>query len=229
MTVHTDFPRPDPALIRALAAHSVASLHEAADKRGALDSGVRPLATGTRLAGPALTVSQAATDNLLLHLALSIARPGDVLVVDSQAMTEAGAWGDLMTASAIARGLGGLVIDGSVRDTGAIRAMGFPVFSRGICVKGTTKVRVAGDVGTTVPVGGIAVSAGDIVIGDDDGVMVIRRGEAETILERVVARDAWEGEIRRRLEAGESTIDVLGLGGPLREVGISWKAPSVQT
>jgi len=132
--------------------------------------------------------------------------------------------GDLAT-SAIARGLGGLVIDGSVRDTAAIRAMGFPVFSRGICVKGTTKVRVAGDVGTTVPVGGTSVSAGDIVVGDDDGVVVIRREEAATILERVVARDAREEEIRRRLEAGESTIDVLGLGEPLRTAGISWEAP----
>lgn len=222
MAVVTDFERADPALIRALAEHSVASLHEAADKRGALSSAIRSIAPGTRLFGPAFTVSQAATDNLLLHLALSIARPGDVLVVDSQSMIEAGAWGDLMTTSAVARRLGGLVIDGSVRDTEAIRAMGFPVFSRGVCVKGTTKVRVVGDVGGTVAVGGTAVAAGDVVVGDDDGVVVVPRAEAAAVLDRVVARDTREEELRRRLAAGETTIDVLNLGGPLRAAGITW-------
>lgn len=222
MTVVRTIPRPDPALVAALGSRSTPILHEALGKRGALASAIKPLARGHRLAGPAFTVSSPATDNLMTHLALSLAEPGDVLVVDAKAMTETGSWGDLMTFAAKTRGLAGLVIDGSVRDTDQILELGFPVFCRGISIKGTTKAHADGSVNLPVSCGDVVVAPGDIVVGDSDGVVAIPADEAAALLDKVKTREAWEEDLRRKLGAGVTTIDALGLAPALRAGGISW-------
>lgn len=220
MTVVKDIPRPDPALLEAIAGEAAATLHEAMGRRGAMTAAIKPLHAGTRVAGPAVTVSAGPTDNLMIHIALAIAKPGDVLVVDYKGMVESGPWGDLMTTSALARGVAGLVIDGCVRDAQVIRGMGFPVFSRGACMKGTTKVATDGDVNLPVTCGGVVVAPGDIVVADDDGVVVVPLATAAETLAKARERTAREEELRAQLEAGRTTIELLKLDGYLKAAGI---------
>jgi 4-hydroxy-4-methyl-2-oxoglutarate aldolase len=143
-----------------------------------------------------------------------------VLVVDYKGMVESGPWGDLMTTSALARGVAGLVIDGCVRDAQVIRGMGFPVFSRGVCMKGTTKVATDGDVNLPVTCGGVVVAPGDIVVADDDGVVVVPLATAAETLAKARERTAREEELRVQLEAGRTTIELLKLEGYLKAAGI---------
>src|SRR5690606_18793986 len=149
-----------------------ATVHEAQGQKGALSSAIKPLDPAMRLAGPALTVNCRPDDNLAIHYALTIARPGDVIVVDAKGFVEAGAWGDVMTLMARKKGVAGLVIDGSVRDANAIVEMGFPVFSRGISIKGTAKNQ-PGAVDVPIVCGGVGINPGDVVLGDRDGLVVI--------------------------------------------------------
>lgn len=219
MPVFADFARPDPALVAAFRTQCAATVHEAMGQKGAMVSAIRSLAIGSRICGPALTVDCRPADNLAIHAAVRAGRPGDVLVVDAKALVDVGYWGDILTTAAQVGGLAGLVIDGSVRDVAVIRGMGFPVFSRGISLRGTTKV-LPGAVGVAITCGGVPVAPGDIVLGDDDGVVVVPRAEAVAVLERAQERERREEEIRQRLTGGATTIDLLGLEEKLRSVGL---------
>lgn len=190
-----------------------ATVHEAQGRRGAMDSAITPLSPAVRMCGRAYPVDAAPADNLAVQIALTRAAPGDVLVVDAKGYVEAGAWGDILALAAQVRGLAGLVIDGSVRDSQEIVAMGFPVFSRGVCIKGTTKLN-AGRQAEPVTCGGVVVRAGDVVVGDADGVVVVPADDVERVAEAVVARLRKEETYRERLRAGENLLDVLGRGGP---------------
>lgn len=189
-----------------------ATLHEAFDRRGDLPAAIRPLFRA-RVAGPALTVSTQPGNNLLIHRALAAARPGDILVV---ALTEAdeaghdfGYWGDILTTAAIERGVAGLVIDGCLRDVEAIEALGFPVFGRGTAIRGTAKAPV-GAVGMPVRIGRVEIAAGDLVVGDADGVVAIPAAVARGVLVQAEAREAKERGIVEQLKAGRSTMDIYG-------------------
>lgn len=146
-----------------LAELGAATLHEANGQTGALDSGLCPLDPTTALAGRAVTVDLPPADNWYVHLALLEAGPGDVLVIDAKGYREAGPWGDVLTCAAQHRGIAGLVIDGAVRDSRDIVATGFPVFARGLSIKGTTKA-VPGRINVPVRVGGVIVEPGDVVL-----------------------------------------------------------------
>lgn len=211
LTTRTDVPRVPPDLVRAAARLPTATLHEAGGKIGALPSAIRPVAPAFRLAGPALTVHSPPGDNLWLHRALDIARPGDVLVVFCGGAHEHGYWGEVMATMAQARGLGGLVIDGCVRDGALLSQMGFPVFARGLCIRGTGKDFAAmGWINHPVTMGDVVVHAGDLVVGDGDGVVALPRERIEGILAAASTREAQEAAILERLRAGESTLDVYG-------------------
>lgn len=220
MTVNRSFPRPDAALLDAYRTQAAATLHEAMGKRGAMSFPIKPLYAGMKVCGPALTVRCAPGDNLMVHAAMSLIEPGDVLVVDFHGNTEAGPWGDVLTAAAQARGVAGLVIDGCVRDAALIRQMGFPVFARGTNMKGTTKMVPAGDVNVPIVCGSVPVQPGDIVVGDDDGVVVVPQAEAAEVLEKARARDRLEDEMVARIRAGETTVQVLGLEKYLAAMGV---------
>jgi 4-hydroxy-4-methyl-2-oxoglutarate aldolase len=196
-----------------------ALLHEAMGRRGALDSDFRPLFPGARLLGRALTVRGRPGDNLMLHLAISVARPGDVIVATLDRHTEAGAWGEITTLAARMRGVAGLLTDGAVRDSEPIARAGFPVFSRGVCIKGTTK-RLRGEINQPVVIGGILVNPGDFVVGDADGVVIVPAAEAEAVDAKARQIRAREAEIMRQLEAGALTLDLLGLRHVLEELGL---------
>ena len=196
-----------------------ATIYEAQGQRGAMDSGIKPLDPSFFVAGRALTVDAKPADNLILHYAITIAKPGDVLVVDAKGFLEAGPWGDVMTFAAQRAGIAGLVIDGSVRDSSAIVAAGFPVFSRGVCMKGTEK-KQPGRVNVGILCGGVEVKPGDIVVGDRDGIMVISAADLEQSIALAIKREEKEVASRKALAQGKTTVELLGLGPVLKGLGI---------
>jgi 4-hydroxy-4-methyl-2-oxoglutarate aldolase len=194
------------------AEQSVATVHEAAGRAGALSSVVKPIWQGMRLSGPAFPVSLTPRDNLALHEAIYQAPAGSVLVVNAYDYLEAGPFGEIMAVAAMTRGLRGLVTSGSVRDREAIGALGFAVFSKGISVKGTEK-HVTAQFPLTVCIDGVSISPGDWVLGDADGVVIIPANRAGEVLERAVERERKERDILARIRAGERTLDIYHLVG----------------
>ena len=197
-------------------------LHEAMGKRGALNHDFKPIYRGGRVLGRALTVRGRPGDNLMLHLAISRARPGDVIVATFDGCVEAGGWGEIASRAAQLRGIAGLVTDGAVRDVDAIARLNFPVFARGVSIKGTTK-RLQGELNQPISIGGVTVHPGDIVVGGTDGVVVVPATELETVLARAEKIKNAEEDMLRKLEQGASTLDLLGLRPVLEELGLEEK------
>lgn len=189
-----------------------ASVHEAAGRIGSLPARLSPAYPGARLAGPAFTVSCPAGDNLRLHHAVQLAKPGDVLVVAVEGDPEYGYWGEILSEAARARGLAGLVIDGGVRDTSVLGEVGFPVFSSLITIRGTGKnPALSGSLGRHIRIGDVVIAPGDYVVGDADGVCVVPAARAESVLELTIQRDRKEAATIQEIRAGRSTVDVYGL------------------
>lgn len=194
-----------------------ATLHEAAGRIGALPSAIKPVAPAMRLAGPAFTVLVPAFDNLWIHRAIYAAQPGDVLVVGTSDGVEAGYWGDVMNAAAEQRGLGGLVIDGGVRDTAGLAEAPFPVFSNGVCIRGTIKgFDVPSRLQQPLAIGNVVIHPGDLVVGDRDGVVVLPAARAADAVQSGLRREADEAAKIERIRAGERTLDLFGLGEAAR-------------
>jgi 4-hydroxy-4-methyl-2-oxoglutarate aldolase len=205
--------------IKQLCDLGAATVHEAQGAKGALDSGIKPIDPTSRLAGPAVTVDIRPSDNLMLHYALLKAKPGDVLVVDAKGFVEAGPWGDVMTHAAQVRGIAGLIINGAVRDANQIIDMGFPIFSRGLCIKGTAKNQ-PGKFNVPICIGDIMIHPGDYVVGDRDGVVVVPQSEAQATLKSALVREEKEVAFRKELDRGRSTVDLLGLSDTLKRFGL---------
>jgi 4-hydroxy-4-methyl-2-oxoglutarate aldolase len=214
--------RADPAVIAGLAAAGVASVYEAQGRRGLLDPEIRPIQHGARIGGSAVTVSSASGDNLLVHAAIEVLQDGDLLVV---ALTEPalhGMVGDLLATSMRAHGCVGLIIDSAVRDSAELNEMGFPVWSRGIYSAGTAKA-TPGSVNVTVMCAGATVNPGDVIVADDDGVVVVQREGAASVLEAAQQRLDKEAATRTRLEAGELGVDFYGLRDTLSDLGVQYR------
>ena len=210
-TTRRDVPRLDDGLLASAARLPTATLHEAGGKIGALPSAIKPVAPGMALCGRALTVHSPGGDNLWLHRALDISQAGDVLVVYASGAYEHGYWGEIMATMAKTRRLAGLVIDGCVRDGALLAQIGFPVFARGLCIRGTGKdFGAIGWLNAPVRIGEVTVDGGDLVVGDGDGVVTVPHARAAEVVARSVQREADEAAILRRLEAGEATLDVYG-------------------
>jgi len=190
-----------------------ATLHEAAGKTGALPAAIKPVSATFRLCGPAVTVHSQAGDNLWLHRAIYAAEPGDVLVVHVSGGYEHGYWGEIMSTAAKVRGLAGLVIDGCVRDGVLLEQIGFPVFARGLCIRGTGKdFDAPGWINFPTLFADVTMHAGDLVVGDGDGVVCVPRATVGTVLQVAQRRVRDEARILERLQEGESTLDVYGWG-----------------
>lgn len=192
---------------------SSATVHEAAGKVGALPHGIKPVSAGLFAAGPAFPVSSPPGDNLWLHHAIYAAQPGDILVVDTNDAGAAfGYWGEVMAVAARQRGIAGLVITGGVRDSQRMARIGFPVFSGAIAIQGTGKDPAGrGSLGTPIVIGDVTISAGDFLVADDDGVVVIAQGRADEVISLSRHRDREEQQIFERLRAGETSIAIYNL------------------
>lgn len=212
--------RADPAVVAGLEAAGVATVHEAG-AAALLSPVIRPIQQGARVAGSAVTVSCPPGDNLMLHAAVEIIQPGDILVVTTTSPSHHGMFGELLATSVVARGCRGLVIDAAVRDVAELRSMGFPVWTRDIHAQGTTKTGV-GSVNVTVRCGGADVSPGDIMVADDDGVAVVERQRAADVLEAARQRLEKEEQTRARLAAGELGLDLYGFRRRLNDLGVLW-------
>ena len=211
--------RPSAELLQKFEGLSSALIHEALGKRGALTNDFKPIYPGAKFFGCALTVKGYPGDNLMAHKAISIAHPGDVLIIVVNGFTEAGGWGEITTEASLKMGIHGLVTDGAVRDTVEIAQLGFPVFSRAISIKGTTK-RQAGLINHPILIGGVQVEPGDIVIGDPDGVVVVPLNEAEEVLHKAHEKIAFEKKVIEKIHEGKLTIDILELRPVLKELGL---------
>lgn len=198
------------ALLEELAAFDTATLYEAAGQTGMVDPTIRPVWKGARLCGPALTVRCPAGDNLALHHAVTIAAPGEILVASADNYLLAGAWGEVLTVAAQARGIAGLAIDGAVRDSEAIAQRGFPVFSRGLAIGACTKEKY-GELNIPLLFGGVKVQPGDIVVGDADGIVILERDRLETTLESARQRRSRELKLMTQLQSGKTTLELLDL------------------
>jgi 4-hydroxy-4-methyl-2-oxoglutarate aldolase len=197
-----------------------ATVYEAQGAKGALDSGMKPIDPTVRLAGPALTVDARPADNLILHYAVLKAQPGDVLVVDAKGFMEAGPWGDVLTLQAMKLGIAGLVISGCVRDANLIIDLGFPVFCRGLSIKGTGKNQ-PGKVNVPICIGDAVIRPGDIIVGDRDGLVVVAQDDVDMAIANSIAREDKEVQQRKAIEAGSSnTVELLNLGDTLKRFGL---------
>ena len=188
-----------------------ATLHEAAGRRGALPSAIKAVDPAMRLCGPAFTVQCPEYSNLQIHHAVYLAAPGDILVVSVSGAREAGYWGDILNEAAIARGLGGLVIDGGVRDTAGLASMPFAVFSHGVCIRGTSKdYEAVAWLQEPVILGDVVVRPGDLVVGDRDGVVVLAASEVPSIAVAAQDREVEEARKIELIRAGARTLDLYG-------------------
>ncbi len=220
-TVVRNIPRTDPAHLAPLADYGVATVHEAIGRRGLLAPYMRPIYPGASIVGNAVTVSVAPGDNMMIHVVVELTQPGDILVVSPTSPCTDGYFGDLFATALKQRGVRGLIIDAGVRDIKTLKEMGFPVWSKAVHAQGTVKEAI-GCINVPVVAAGAYINPGDVIIADDDGVMVLPRGDVDGAITAAKARA--EKEERNRLKFAEGVIgmDLYGFRDKFAERGIKY-------
>jgi 4-hydroxy-4-methyl-2-oxoglutarate aldolase len=220
-TIVRNITRPDADAVRTLGQLGVATVHEAQGRTGLMRPYMRPIYATAKTAGTAITVSSQPGDNLMIHAALDLCQAGDILVVTTTSESTDGMFGELLAVSSRARGVVGLVIDAGVRDVTDITAMDFPVWAKAISAQGTVKA-TPGSVNIPVVCAGAIVRAGDVIVGDADGVCVVPRETAVEIARLGTERVAKEEKTRERLRKGELGLDFYGFRAKLAELGVQY-------
>ena len=221
--VFTGCPRVPADVCESFKPFGVATVHEAQGRIGQLTSHMRPIFPGARAVGTAVTVSMAPCDNWMLHVAVEQCGPGDILVATPTSPSDAGYFGELLATSLQARGVVGLVIEAAVRDVKDLQALGFPVWSRAVNAQGTVK-ETLGSVNVPLVCAGQLIHPGDLIVGDDDGVVVVARRDAEAVARTSADREAQEARTRERLKAGELGLDIYAMRDKLAAKGLVYRA-----
>ena len=220
-TIVRNFPRADAKAIASLGELGVGTVHEVQGRTGLLRPYKRPIYPTARVAGSAVTISSQPGDNLMIHAAIELCRPGDVLVVTTTSESTDGMFGELLAVSARAHGVVGLVTDAGVRDVADLTSMNFPVWARAISAQGTVKA-TAGSVNVPVVCAGAGICPGDVIVGDVDGVVVVPQAAAADVARLGAERVAKEEKSRARLRQGELGLDFYGLRAKLTELGVRY-------
>ncbi|SRR5579872_3396566 len=213
--------QPPADAVAALEKFGVSTIHEAQGRCGLLATYMRPIYAGAAIAGPAVTVSLPPGDNLMIHVAVEVCRPGNIMVVAPTSPCTDGYFGELLATSLRAHGVRGLVIDAGCRDIRALTEMKFPVWSRAISSQGTVKASL-GSVNVAVVCAGAYIEAGDVIVADDDGVVVVKRTAINEVVAAAEQRLKKEETNRQRLAKGELGLDIYGLRAKLAELGLKY-------
>lgn len=217
--VRTKIERPSPELVAKFAKHATATIHEASGRKGYISYRIKPIAKGLKICGPAFTCQCAPGDNMMLHKALERAQPGDVIVATVGGAEDYGYFGDLMATSALARKVAGLAIEGCIRDSAEIVEAGFPIFSTGLCIRGSGKGTL-GLINYPIIFGGCYIEPGDLIVGDDDGMVAVKRADCEAVLAKTDDRVSKEDAKAKTLAGGVSSVEFNKFGPLFEQAGL---------
>ena len=213
--------RPSQEILQAYNELDVSTVYEAQGRQGILDPALKPILSNRMIVGPAVTVTCAAGDNLMIHAAIEVVKPGDILVITTEGTCVAGMIGELIVTALMKKGVKGVITDSGIRDVRQIRELGFPIWTRDVLSQGTNKVK-GGWVNAPAICGGVKIEPGDVVMADDDGVVVVKKEDLEHSLQLAQARVAKEAITIEKIESGQISLDFYNLRPVLEAEGVTY-------